>query len=209
MKTVAILAVLLIAVNAIPLKPDDMPRRIKQAEIDSNKDLDEFVSAWNEKDKDTILDLTTFIIKIAKSGYEHSVQLNKTIKKTHPLLVKLAHSKHTWAMKLVAAILDGNRDNESYYDLETVIQWIQKRQDKGVKNDDLAAALAAAKSSQDHLQTMAWTFVQALKTLRQDASNMTAVMDESAEAIAVHGDPFIAKYGEAMDSLYAFEHSQM
>ena len=209
MKTVALFTILFIAVNAIPLKPNDLQRRMKDAEINSNKDLDRFVEAWNKQDKAAVLEMTTFIIKIAKGGYDHSIQLNKTFEQLYPLLVKLAHSKHTWLMRMVAYIIDGNRDNQSYYDLETVIQWIQKRQDKGVKNDNLVQAHDFAKSSQDHLETMAQTFVKAIKIMRKDASNMTVVMDEVADSISQNGQPFISQYGKAMDQLYLFQQSQV
>lgn len=207
MKFFAVVAILFVAVSAIPLKPNDMPWRIKQAEINSNKNLDEFVQAWNEKDHVTVLKLTDFIYKIAKSGQAHSVKLNKTFTKVLPWIYKLSQTNHTGLMRVLAWLIDGNRDNKSYYDLETVIQWVQKRQDKGVEDENLNNVLVSAKSSQYHLQTMAWSFVQAIKQLKQDASNMTEVMRDSAMTMREHSEPFITEFNNVMDSFYKFKKS--
>lgn len=206
-KRAAVLSLLMVAATAIPLKPDDMPRRIKQAEIDSNKDLDEFVQAWNNKDNPKLVKMTDFIINIANEGYQHSISLEKNLKRFVPVLSKLSRSGFPWPMRALAWIIDGNRDNESYYDLETVIQWINKRQAAGVKDNNLSEALAGAKESQDSLQAMADAFVSTIKTLKHDAHNMESLVDAAVKVMDEKSGPFLDRYRDSLVSFSTFRSS--
>lgn len=207
LKGAFVLSLLAGAAIAIPLKPDDMPRRIKQAEIDSNKNLNEFVTAWNNKDKEQLLSMTDFIINIANEGYSHSIGLNTNLKRFIPVLSRLSQSGCPWMMRTVAWLIDGNRDNESYYDLETVIQWITKRQEAGVSDDNLSAALEASKESQDSLQAMADVLVSTIKTLRHDAHNMAPLMETVVKVTNEKSGPFIERYADSIVALNKFRAS--
>ena len=202
-----VLAIAVVAVSAIPLKPNDMPKRIEQAEKDSNQDLAEFVQAWKSNDKQSVTSMTNFIIKIANSGYEHSIKLNKNFAKMAPILQKLAHSRVPFAMKAVAKLIDGNRDNKSYYDLETVIQWINKRVAAGVQDANLTKAVVAAKESQDALQAMADAFVSTIKTLKTDTSDMAALMDGAIAVMNENSAPFIERFADSLRALNDFRAS--
>lgn len=208
MKTFVVFALVLVAVSAIPLKPNDMELRIKKAADDSSMNLDEFVDAWTNKDKASVRVMTDFIIKIAKSGQDHSVKFTRKFSRMHAFLEKVANRNLNIFMKLLATIIDGNRDNESYYDLETVIQWIEKRQERGVEDANLAKALKAAKESQDHLQTMAGTFVSGIKLIKEHSWTAKDITSYTAQVLREHQQPFLDKYQEAMEALYAFRNKQ-
>lgn len=207
LKRVVILSMLAGTAVAIPFKPDDMPRRIKQAEIDSNKNLNEFVKAWNDKDKTSLLSMTDFIINIADEGYQHSIGLEKNMQRFIPMLASLSRSGCPWLMRTVAWLIDGNRDNESYYNLETVIQWITKRQTAGVKDDNLTNALDASKESQDSLQAIADALVPTIKILKHDARDMVSLMDDVVKVMNEKSGPFISRYADSLVALNKFRSS--
>lgn len=204
-KLLMCLAICVMAVNAIPVKPDDMPARIKQAEKDSNQDLQEFVEAWKNNDKEKVANMVQFIIEIAESGFAHSEKLNAQFGRLRSVLERLTRSQTPLMMKLLATLLDGNRDNKSYYDLETVIQWIQKRQAGGVDDELLTKSLAAAKESQASLQTMADSFVHLFKVLRLDTTNMKGLVANSLRVMDENSGPFMSKFDEAIEALTAFQ----
>ena len=210
MKFLVLSAFALVAVHAIPLKRDDMPERIKAADEDSSRGLDEFVRAFNEGDKQVLFEESNFIIDIAKRGQDHSEAFVSKFPKLLAVLKKGANSRFggNVLVRAIAWLLDGNRDNESYYDLETVIQWIQKRQDKGVQDEDLSTALAAAKESQQHLQNMAGTFVQGIKQIRKEPSTMKQTVDHIIQTVHENEKPFLDKYQETMDALYNYRNTQ-
>ena len=208
MKTLVVLSVVLAVAVAIPLKPDDGEKRKQNADKDSSKDLDEFVSAFKNGDGATVGKLTDAIIKIAESGQKHSEQIVPKLTGLQEKLQKVADKGRSWLMKGLAAFLDGNRDNESYYDLETIIQWIKKRQDKGVQDELLTKALQAAKESQDHLQKMAGTFVEGIKSMRQDLSNMKEVNDKTSKTMQDNKDPFLNRFDDCVKALKAFRAKQ-
>ena len=110
-------------------------------------------------------------------------------------------------MRTVAWLIDGNRDNESYYDLETVIQWITKREAAGVQDDNLSSALADAKESQDSLQAIADILVPTIKTLKHDSHNMVPLMDEVLQVMNEKSGPFISKYADSLVALNKFRAS--
>ena len=204
-KLAIVLAVCLVAVNAIPVKPNDMPARIVNAEKDSNQDLREFVEAWKNNDKASVSKMVQFIIEIAESGFAHSEKLNASFGKLRETLLRLTRSPTPLAMKLLATLLDGNRDNKSYYDLETVIRWIEKRQVAGVQDQLLTQAVTAAKQSQDSLQTMADKFVALFKSLKVDTSNMKEQVTEAVHVMDEKAGPFMAKFEETIEALTAFQ----
>ena len=208
MKTFIVLSAVLAVALAIPLKPDDMPKRKEQAEKDSNQDLDKFVTAFKNGDGATVGKLTNFIIKIAESGKKHSEQIVPKLMGLQEKLQKVADNGRSWLMTALTELLDGNRDNESYFDLETCIQWIKKRQDKGVKDADLDAGLKAAKESQEHLQKMAGTFVDGIKSMKQDMSNMKQVTDNTSKVMKENKDGFLNRFDDLLKSLKSFQSKQ-
>lgn len=203
MKFVIILAIVVVAVNAIPFKPNDMPKWIKKAEEDSSKNLNEFVTAFNEHDTETLSKLTNEIIEIAKKGQNHSIDFVSKFPKLLRLM-KASSERHGIIVRALAFLIDGNRDNESYYVLETLIQWIEKRQEQGVSDPDLTKALAAAKASQEHLQNMAGTFVEGVKQIRKEPSNSRQIVAHIVKTTEENEKPFLDKYQEAMDAMNNF-----
>ena len=208
MKLLIILSAVLAVSLAIPFRKDDGEKRKQQAEEDSSKDLDEFVSAYKNGDSATLRQLTDFIIKIAESGQEHSEKLVPKLVGLQEKLQKVADKGRSWLMKGLAWLIDGNRDNESYYDLETIIQWVQKRQEQGVNDNDLQEALQAAKESQEHLQTMAGTFVEGIKSMRNDLSNMKEINEKTSRTMAENKDPFLNRFDDCVRALKAFQDKQ-
>lgn len=210
MKFLVLFAISLVAVNAIPFKRNDMPEKIKAAEEDSSKDLEQFVRAFNEGDKPTLFELSKFIIDIAKRGQDNSKKQSANMSRLLRVLNAGAH--RGWLGSLLvrelAWLIDGNRDNESYYDLETVIQWVEKRQARGVHDQDLDRALAAAKESQEHLQNMAGTFVEDIKRIRKEPSAIPEIVDHIVKTVQENDKPHLHKYQEVMDALNNFQYTQ-
>ena len=94
-----------------------MPKRIEKADKHSNQDLAAFVHACNINHKQIVTRMTKFTIKIARSDYEHSVELKKSLSKMVTILQKLAHSRGAFSVKALAELIDSKRDNKSHYDL--------------------------------------------------------------------------------------------
>lgn len=210
MKTsLVIFALFVVAANAIPLKPNDMPWRIRAADEDSSKNLDKFIQAYNDGDRETVGELTDDIIKIAKEGQDHSIAFTKKFGKLLSVLTRASSNGHRLVVRALAWLIDGNRENKSYYNLETVIQWCEKRQAKlPTPDSDLAVVCENAKASQQHLQNMAGTFVEEIKEIRKHPSNMNASVKKIVEAVDENQRPFLDRYDATMDALYTFRNKQ-
>lgn len=204
MKHIISLALLLAVATAIPFKKDDYESRMKQAEADAKKDLYEFLAAYKADDAPILAYLTEPIIKIAESGKKHSEELIPKLQKVQEKLTRVSELGHSVLMKALAFLIDGNRDNKSYTDLETIIQWTRLRINRNATDPHLAGANVAAKQSQDCLQLMAGTFVEGIKTMKKDLSNMHEINVHTGQVFANNKDCFLDKFDEALANLKAF-----
>lgn len=203
-KLIVVFVMTLMVVNAIPLRPDDSYRRVVGAVINSEKDLNEFIDALKHNDNQTAAKMVDFILDIAHDGFQHSIKLTATFNKLKPILSKLSSAPVGLPMKMLATLIDGNRDNKPYYDLETVIEWICKCQAHGIDDELLNTALKAAEESQDSLREMSDSFVNAIKAIRISTKDMGPLMKHTLEIIDAKSGPFINKFQEAINALTAF-----
>ena len=179
---IAVILMLVVAVTAWPLKPDDKELRMKECEATSVKDLDAFNLAWTAKDQKKLAELTDDIINVLVEAQDNNVKLNRKMKPVIRLLDELSKPRRllpikflrTRALSLLTNILDGNRDNLSYYRLESVRLWLEKRMTAEVAESvpEFVSAKTHVTAARDALEEMASTFVSGLKTVKDESGHI-------------------------------------
>ena len=228
MKTVAIIAFLtcLSLAAAWLIKPDDKELRIREAEEIASRDLDTFKKAVADNDKETLKELTRKIIDVAWEAKENS---EKLVAKLAPLLKVLKQLTSETrlplplasvlqflklrALHLLTSALDGNRDNLSYYRLDAVREWLERRtREDGAKDViELKEAHTSAVKARDALETMASTLVAGLKEIKEETSVITndnfekirAAAEKIVKAVEDNRSVLILNSADTVYALYA------
>ena len=190
MKTVAIIAFLtcLSLAAAWPIKPDDKELRIREAEEIASRDLDTFKKAVAENDKAKLAQLTLDVIDVVREAQENNKKLTAKLSPLLKVLKELTSETRQplplesaiqflklRALHLLTSALDGNRDNLSYYRLDAVREWLERRtNDDGAKDvTELKNAHTYVVEARDALETMASTLVAGLKEIKDETSVIT------------------------------------
>lgn len=184
--------VVVVVATAIPIKPDDTPKLMKEGEAFASARLDEFnqVAAADG-------DLSGFFGDLLK-------YITKAQKNNEPLLKKIAFI--VGRMKAITSggisrigsirlhalmvLVDGNRDNVSYYVLDFSSQWLERRVSSATNTDNVKKMMeetnADIKLARDTLDAGAQKFVQGVKRLRELSANMKGPENELEILAIIH-----------------------
>ena len=226
MKTVTVVAFLpcLCLAAAWPLKPDDKKLRIREANRIASRDQGIFVKAVAENDEETLAELTRDIIDVVREAQENNEKLvaklapllkvlkQLTSESTLPLpLARVLQFLKLRALNLLTHVLDDNRDNVSYYRLDAVRDWIERRtRDDGAKDViEFKDAHRTVVEARDALETMASTLVAGLKEMKdessifgnRDAEKIRAVAEKIVKTVEDNVDVLIDKTQNTWDTL--------
>ena len=187
MKTIAVLLVIACVTlsSAWPLKPDDKQQRIREAEEIAARDLQVFLEAYAHKYTGKLAELTRDAIDVLQSAQVNNRKLNKALGPVIAIMDKLANPSggplgkpinflKLRALQLLSNLLDGNRDNFSYYRLDAIREWIERRTTSEGAHDskELKQAHEHVVAARDALETMASTFVKGLKDIKEETKHV-------------------------------------
>ena len=205
MKTIAILALvccIAMTATAWPLKHDDKEQRMEEAEQIAGWELEQFKQAVASNDNVALARMTNYAIDVLKEAQANNQKLNRVMPPLMQVLKRLTSTEHILlrpmlaplklrALHLLTTVLDGNRDNLSYYRLEAVREWIERRtKEDGIKDSqDFADSHASVIAARDALEAMASTFVAGLKDLKEETSH---IFREDRQKIKMIADNIIA-----------------
>ena len=158
---------------------DDKAQRVKEAEEAAALHLQEFIDAAKKNDsgsRNQLADYTGEIISVLKDGQENNVRIADRLQPVINSIVNLSTGRLRFmrmrSLWFLTAAIDGNRDNKSYYRLDSGREWIERRvnhTDQGLK-EKLLEAQKTIIDGRDALETMAVTFVAGIKTIRAETS---------------------------------------
>lgn len=157
--------------------------------------MQDFIDAARKGDaasKNKMADFTAEIVTVLKDGQDN----NRKIDGLRPIIDSIislsSGSMRFLRMRLlwfVTSAIDGNRDNKSYYRLDSGRDWIERR--ANYTDSELRGKLLDAQTSivegRDALETMAVTFVKGIKTIIAETSKCPGKEDEELIASTATG----------------------
>ena len=158
---------------------DDKAQRVKEAEEAAALHLQEFIDAAQKKEttsRTKLADYTAEITAVLKDGQGNNHKLTDRLQPIINSIVSLSSGRFRFmrmrSLWFLSSAIDGNRDNKSYYRLDSGREWIDRRVNH--TDPDLKEKLLDAQKSidegRDALKTMAVTFVQGIKTIRSETA---------------------------------------
>ena len=203
--TLALLSLLVVSAAAWRLKPDDTEKLKRQLEETANADLEAFASGNHESRSK----LYQPVKEILEAVEKNNAKVLKGLEPVEGKLVKLSTGEErsrlrNLLLKALTSFIDGNRDNFSYYKLDAVREWADRRLNLlseaagsvGGRSDDaesqtLIRLRDLATEARDHLDTMAQAFVKGVKAIKEEASQDDPdrqVMQQTAEGVIAVSD---------------------
>ena len=185
MKASIVIFFALIAVSAAwPVKPDDYKKFEQKAEEISQKDLEDYQVAVKAGDRQTQAKLVQDAIKVLEEAQANNQKLDKGMLPLMEFLNRMSHGSHLKVLRMaflrfLSNLIDGNRDNKSYFLLQGVEKWAEKRPGE----PEVAAAGQDAKEAKEHLDTMAGTFVKGIKAIKEETSHTFKEDEEKIRGI--------------------------
>jgi len=153
------------------LNCDDKAYWEAQVPIIAAKDLDKFLAAAKEGDKKSIGNLFQSLLSTVKSAQANNEVLLPRIKWIVTRTAAFANSDlgvfQRAGLYSLVRLVNGKRDNKSYYTLDAVREWITRRLSSvtGKLNADMTDVQARAVDSRDFLDSHAQVFVAGIKEL--------------------------------------------
>lgn len=124
------------------------------------------------------------IVAVLKDGQANNRKLTDRLQPIINSIVSLSSGRFRFmrmrSLWFVTSAIDGNRDNKSYYRLDSGREWIERRAnhtDPELKNKLLDAQQSIVQG-RDALESMAVTFVQGVKTIRAETSKRPGKEDD-------------------------------
>lgn len=170
---------------------DDKAQRVKEAEETAVLHLQQFIDAASRNDTESrkqMSDYTGELVAVLKDGQANNRKLTDRLQPIINSIVSLSTGRFGFmrmrSLWFVTSAIDGNRDNKSYYRLDSGREWIERR--ANYTDPELKSKLLDAQQSivqgRDALESMAVTFVQGVKTIRAETSKRPGT--ESDDLIA-------------------------
>lgn len=169
----SIVCILLVAVtcSAWKLKPDDTPRLEQEREEFAAKNLESFV-AGDEAARTSFYKEAGDILKAVQKNNDNVLGNSEPVER---LMVKLSSGGlfdfvQMRVLQLLTNLIDGNRDNFSYYKLDAVREAAQRRLDAGVSGEEaetLQKLVKETTEARDALDTTAQAFVKGVKKIKE------------------------------------------
>ena len=167
---------------------DDKALRIKEAEEAAASHLQEFAEAAAKNDSESrkrLADLTGEIVDVLKDGQGNNIKLTDRLQPIINSIVNLSSGRFRFvrmrSLWFITSAIDGNRDNKSYYRLDSGREWIERR--LNYTDASLRSRLVDAQQTivegRDALESMAVTFVQGIKTIRAETGKRPGTEDDA------------------------------
>jgi len=159
--------------KAVRFMPSDKAYWEGQVPILSDKDLDKFEAAALAKDRTALNAQTIALEDIVKEAQENNKKLVPQITKLVTWINDLAQNSDKWfrptMLRSLVVMIDGNRDNKSYYLLDAAREWIEKRLRLigGQLQTDFRTAQNQIVDARDTLDDNAQIFVRGVKDIRK------------------------------------------
>lgn len=192
--TLLLFSLLIIGSLAIPIKDNEkeVQQLLKEKKQIVNDHLNEFLNAKASGVVEKIQEYLKTLVKTQKRAHDNLLRILPGLEKiiaTMDYLSKdrfegnrFAHSVarmlESAALKVLTALVDGNRDNVSYYMYDAAQEWIQKRVEKGTPGPELPTLEAKLKearklivTARDSLDDNAQVFVKTIKEVKRLSGN--------------------------------------
>ena len=164
-------------------------------------------------------DYTGEIVAVLKDGQENNHKLTSRLQPIIDTIVNLSTGRMRFfrmrSLWFMTSAIDGNRDNKSYYRLDSGREWIERRVNH--TDGDLKRRLLDAQRTivegRDALESMAVTFVQGIKTIRAETSKRPGSEDDEVihktatemQAASANKSVLIGKTDEAIQMMEAIQ----
>lgn len=207
MKLFVFLTLFLLALPSAKL--NDEIWRSREAKNFATKDVGKFVQAWTSqpRDNETLESLTESILIISTEGIKHAKTYIKKLRK-HYLLLKSASLIPTkYPINALISIIEANRNHEAFYDLETLIQWIDERINAGIQSDYFTSALKTAYSARSHVEKLNGAFVDGMDMMKEHSWTTKRVLNKMKNVLNEHKKPYLHDYIQAHDYILFFQRS--
>lgn len=195
MKYILVLALFVLGSQAIPIKNNqkEVDQLLKDKAAIVNDRLADFQSAAEVGDTNTLKTLLEKLVEAQKRAHDNLVKAFPAIKMMtnalkglssqgdlHPIIERVKGGLKDVALHALAALVDGNRDNVSYYMYDAAQEWIEKRVGGKFASAGLQKNLNDAREAilnvRDSLDSTAQVFVNTIKGIR--ATNDKAQIQE-------------------------------
>jgi predicted AAA+ superfamily ATPase len=172
MKAIIFLLCLFSVAFAWKLKADDTPALKEEGEKFVQNNLQAFQDAAKDRSdvKPFLRELLVYVQKAQKNNEKLTKGMNKIIGHMASIISDGVGRIASHRLHAFTTILDGNRDNKSYYVLDYSTQWIEARL-SSIRDHDLLSSLVSIKddleTARDSLDGNAQIFVQGVKELKK------------------------------------------
>ena len=203
--------------TAIPLKKDDTPELKAEGEKFASDKLQEFKTAASKSsDPKNLQEFFNDLLVYVRRAQANNVKLTKGISKIVNRMKDITANGITLRngaghrLHLLTTIIDGNRDNISYYVLDYASQWIEKRLESvsGELKSQLSSIKQDIEIARDTLDKNAQTFVKGVKDIKgwtmlaQGPKNAKLIMDVIANLVEGANDKtLVEKTNEAVSRI--------
>lgn len=159
-------------------KSNDVDQLKKDIETNASCNLQEFKDALLRDDKQTLKQLTTDgLLKVIKRAEENNKVLIPKIFSVTSWIKSLSDRDlngffASKSLYYFVSVIDGKRDNISYYTFDAGREWIERRLDStsGAFNRNLRQSRDLIVSARDDLDSNAQIFVQGVKKIKELSS---------------------------------------
>jgi len=206
--------------KAIRFMPSDKAYWEGQVPILSDKDLDKFEAAAQAKDRSALNSEVVALKDIVAEAQENNKKLVPQITKLVTWINDLAQNSDKWfrptALRSLVILIDGNRDNKSYYLLDAAREWIEKRLSLvgGQLQNDFRSAQNQIVDARDTLDDNAQIFVRGVKDIRK-LSECSKTNDAQIKGIATkmmnameNGKALLPKTDQAISAIEGIINNQ-
>ena len=203
--------------TAIPLKKDDTPQLKAEGEKFASDKLQEFKAAASQSSdpqnlKEFFNDLLVYVQKAQKNNEKLTKGIGFIVKRMKAITANGISLRNRAGHRLhvLTTLVDGNRDNVSYYVLDYASQWIEKRLES--VSGELKSIMSDIRddivTARDRLDNNAQVFVKGVKdimgwtTFMQGPNNASKIMDVIANLEKGANDKtLVSKTNEAVSKL--------
>lgn len=218
---------LIVGSLGIPIKnnEEEVKKLLKEKEKIVNEDLDAFLNATESGTVSEIRDYLKTLVKTQKRAHDNLIRILPKLEKIIGALDSLSKDRlegtvantvlrmlQRSVLKMLTTLVDGNRDNVSYYMYDAAQEWIHERTKKGTYGPGVAKlknklneAQAMIIKARDTLDDNAQIFVKTIKEvkkMRENSSEWKKIQEQIAELVRATKSTDMRKISqEALDKV--------